>query len=215
MSRPLFFLLASIVTAVGLAVVVWAAYRIPKLAPLRTKLIAVVLLLVYIAIIILRPSAWPIIDLAVLLGAVGGAVLIGGSLSSSGAVVAFLVTAAVVDVLSISTGFSRTIIEQYQEGSSDLLLYLALVVPIVGRLVPIVGVSDLLVGGAAATALTRIGLRPLAVIAVIAIGFVAALAYGLWQGGAPGLPFIAVTVSLLVWRSSTGSTRRIDDTPIP
>jgi hypothetical protein len=32
---------------------------------------------------------------------------------------------------------------------------------------------------------------------------VRALAYGLWRGGAPALPFIAVAVLFLVWRHSS------------
>jgi hypothetical protein len=153
---------------------------------------------------------WPVIDLAVLTGAAGAAVLIGGGLSSSGAVVAFLIAAAAVDILSVSGGLSRVIIERYQDGTSDLLLYLTLVVPIGGSLIPIVGISDLLIGGAAATALIRLGLRPVAVMGAIAAGLLGALAYGLWRGGAPALPFLAVTVFLLVWRNSTGSTPPVD-----
>jgi hypothetical protein len=144
------------------------------------------------------------------MGAIGGAVLIGANLRTARSVVAFLVTAAVVDILSISSGFSRLIIDQYQAGTSDLLLYLTLVMPIGTRLVPIVGVSDLLVGGSAATALIRIGLRPIAVIGALTVGFIAALAYGLWRGGAPGLPFIAVTIFLVVWWSSIDPARQVN-----
>ncbi|MCP5100399.1 MAG: hypothetical protein GY943_33025 [Chloroflexi bacterium] len=108
----------------------------------------------------------------------------------------------------MSGGLSHAIIERYQDGTSDLLLYLTLVVPINGRLIPIVGISDLFLGGSAATALIRLGLKPVAAIGAIAIGLLGALAYGIWQGGAPALPFIAVAVFLLVWRTSVGSTRQ-------
>lgn len=207
MARSLFFLLASAVTVAGLIAVVWAACRIPRLPRLRTKLLAGILLVAYIAVIVIRRSSWPVSDLAVLLGATGGAVLIGTSLRSSQSVVAFLVTAAVIDILSLSSGLSRTIVDRWQAGTSDLLLYLTLVVPIKGRLVPMVGVGDLLVGGAAAMALIRTGFKPIAVNGALAIGLIAALAYGLWRGGAPGLPFMAVTISLLVWRISPDPAR--------
>jgi hypothetical protein len=199
MSLWFFFLLASAITVGGLVVVTWATRRIAKLDIRRARLLALTFIAVYGAVLILRPSGWLLTDLAVLLGAVGGALLIGSSLGDSGAVVAFLVTAAIVDVISITFGVSRGIIDRFTEGTSDLLLYLALVGPIGGRLVPIVGISDLLIGGSAATALIRLEFRPLAVVGAIALGFIAALAYGLWQGGAPGLPFIALTVALLVW----------------
>ncbi len=114
----------------------------------------------------------------------------------------FLGVAAVVDIVSMSGGVSRMLIEQYRDGTSELLLYLTLVAPIRGRAIPIVGIGDLLVGGAAATALLRLGLRPVAVMGAIAIGLLSALAYGLWRGGAPAVPFIAVAVLVLVWHHS-------------
>jgi len=206
MSRSLLLILSATVTIGGLVVVAWVARLVPRLAPRRTKLLAGILLLIYGAVIMLRLSAWPVIDIAVLMGAVGAAVLIGGSLSSPGAVVVFLVTAAAVDILSFKGGLTRVIIERYQDGTSDLLLYLTLVVPIDGLITPIVGISDLFIGGATAAALFRLGFRPVAAVGAIAIGLLVALAYGIWQGGAPALPFVAAAVSLLVWRNSSAST---------
>ena len=110
MSRTLLLILATTVTIGGLVVVVWATHLVPRLAPTRTRLLAGILLLIYGAVVILRPSSWPVIDLAVLMGAVGAAVLIEGGLSTTGSVVAFLVTAAVIDILSVSGGLSRAII---------------------------------------------------------------------------------------------------------
>jgi hypothetical protein len=46
----------------------------------------------------------------------------------------------------MSGGLSNMLIERYRDGSSDLLLYLTLVVPIRGRAIPIVGIGNLLVG---------------------------------------------------------------------
>jgi len=202
MSRTLLLILATTVTIGGLAVVVWVASQVLRLTPFRARLLAGILLLIYGAALIFRPSAWLVIDIAVLLGAVGATLLIGGGLSNSGAVVAMLVAAVAVDILSVSGGLTRAIIDGYQDGTSDLLLYLALVVPIGGRLIPIVGISDLLIGGSAAVALIRLGLRPVAVIGAITIGLLGALVYGIWRGGVAALPFIAVAVLLLVWLNS-------------
>ena len=215
MSRTLLLILATTVTIGGLVVVVWVASQVLRLAPFRARLLAGIFLLIYGAVLIFRPSAWPVINIAVLIGAVGAMVLIGGGLSSSGAVVAMLVAAAAVDILSVSGGLSRAIIDGYRDGTSDLLLYLTLVVPIGGRLTPILGISDLLIGGSAAVALIRLGLRPVAVIGAIAIGLLGALAYGIWRGGVAALPFIAIAVLLLVWLNSVGSTRHNDDTSTP
>jgi len=213
MSRSLILILAAIVTIGGLVAVVWAARQILRLGPLKARLLAGIFLFVYGTVVIIRPSAWPVIDLAVLVGAAGAAVLVGGSLSSIGAVVTFLLAAAAVDILSVTGGLTRAIIDGYRDGASDLLLYLALVVPIDGRIIPIVGISDLLISGSAAIALVRRGLRPIVVIGAIAIGLLGALAYGIWQGGVAALPFIAVAVVLLAWRYSAASTRHVDGEP--
>lgn len=203
MSRSSFSILAAFVTLGGLAVVVGTARLVSRIAPSRTRALAGGLLLTYATVLVLRPFGWLAIDLAVLAGAVGGVLLLERGLRTAAAVIAFLVVAAVVDVLSVSGGASRMLIERYREGTSDLLLYLTLAVPVRGRAIPIVGIGDLLVGGAAAVALLRLGLRPIAVMGALATGLLTALAYGLWRGGAPAVPFIAAAVSYLVWRHST------------
>jgi len=213
MSRSLFSVVAAFVTLGGLAAVVLAARWVPRVAPSWTKPLAGCCLLTYCAVLVLRPSAWPVMDFAVLTGAVGGVLLLERGLRTPGAVTAFLVVAAVVDMLSVSGGVSRALIERYREGTSDFLLYLTLVVPIRSRVVPIVGIGDLLIGGAAATALLRLGLRPLVVMGTFAIGLLTALAYGLWRGGAPAVPFVAAAVLFLVWRHSIRPARQSGSDP--
>jgi len=105
-----------------------------------------------------------------------------------------MTVAAVVNLWSMGGGFTRALLESYREGTSTLLLYLTLAVPVGGRLVPIVGIGDLVVGGAAAAALLRLGVRPLGIASALADGLLGALAYGRWRGGAPALPFVAVAV---------------------
>jgi hypothetical protein len=207
MSRSLFSVLAAVVTVGGLAAVVWASRLAGTISPSRRKLLAGALLLTYGAAVFLRPSPWPVIDLAVLAGAVGGVLLIEGGLRTPASVAVFLAVAAVVDLLSFSGGFTRILIQRHAAGSGNLLLYLCLVMPVHGHAIPIVGIGDLFVGGAAATALLRLGLRPAAVMGMIAVGLLSALAYGLWRGGAPALPFIAVAVFFLVWRTGAGRAR--------
>jgi hypothetical protein len=205
MSRTVFSLLAAVVTLGGLAVVVWAARFGSRLFARRARHAAFTSILLYGATLILRPSSWLVGDLAVLLGAAGGVQLIEGGLKTPGAVAAFLSVAAVVDVISMSGGLSRMLVEAYRQGTSDFLLYLTLTVPIRGQVVPIVGIGDLLVGGAAAVALLRLGFGRAPVMGAMAAGLMAALAYGLWRGGAPAVPFIAVAVIALVWRRSARS----------
>ncbi|HEY9142184.1 MAG TPA: hypothetical protein VIN93_14900 [Bryobacteraceae bacterium] len=208
MSRSLFSALAAAVTVSGLAAVVCLSRLVGAVSVSRRTLLAGALLLAYGAALVLRPSPWPAIDLAVLAGATGGVLLIESGLQTQPAVAVFLAVAAVVDLLSFSGGFTHILVERYRAGSGSLLLYLSLDVPVRGHAIPIVGIGDLLVGGAAAAALLRLGLRPAAVMSAIIFGLLSALAYGLWRGGAPALPFIAVAVFFLVWRqrSATGVT---------
>ncbi len=204
----LFALLASGITLSGVAAVVALVHWCSRIAGRRSRHLALAFLLSYMAVLVVRPAAWPVIDLAVLVGAAGAVLLLEGGLVSPPAVVAFLCVAATVDVLSMSGGLSRLLIERYRDGTSQLLLYLTLVAPVRGRPVPIVGIGDLLVAGMAATALIRLRLRAVAVMGSIASGLLAALAYGLWRGGAPAVPFIATAVLVLVWRHSLRGSRR-------
>ncbi len=205
MSRSLFSVLAAVMTVGGLAAVVSVSRIASTISPSSRRLLTCALLVAYGAALFLRPSFWPVIDLAVLAGAVGGVLWLERGLQTPPAVAVFLAVAAVVDYLSFSGGFTRVLVERYRAGSGGLLLYLSLDVPIRGHAIPIVGIGDLLVGGAAATALIRLGLRPAAVIGTIAVGLLTALAYGLWRGGAPALPFVAVAVFLLVWRQHSAA----------
>ena len=97
MSWSLFSLLASVVTLGGVFAVVLGARLGGRLQPSRTKPLAAALLLSYALVLILRPSAWPLMNLGVLLGAIGGVLLLERGLGSVGAVAVFLAVAAVVD----------------------------------------------------------------------------------------------------------------------
>jgi hypothetical protein len=200
MSYSLFSALAAAVTVAGFATVVWISRLAGRMPPSRRWLLACGMLAAYGAVLAFRPMAWPVIDLAVLAGAIGGVLLLEGALQTAAAVAVFLSVAAVVDTLSMSAGLSHVLVEQLRKGSSHLLLYLALVMPVRGATIPIVGISDLFVGGSAAVALIRLKLRPVAVIGTLTAGLLSALAFGLWRGPTPALPFLAVAVWLLLWR---------------
>ena len=200
MSLWLFSALAAAVTVAGFAIVVWISSVARRMPPWRKRLLAFGLLAAYAAVLVFRPMEWPIIDLAVLAGAIGGVLLIEGALQTAAAVAVFLSVAAIVDVLSMAGGLSRIMIEGFRTGSSRLLLYVALVSPVRGSTIPIVGISDLFVGGSAAVALVRLKLNPVAVMSAMIGGFLSAVAYGLWRGPTPALPFLALAVWLLFWR---------------
>ena len=164
-------------------------------------LVGVSLAVLYGALLWLRPTSWWTIDLAVVAGAIGGALLLQATMRSRIAVATFVVTAAAVDLLSVSGGLTKAVVDSYRAGGSDLLLYLTLVAPSEGSVRPIIGVGDLLVGGAAGAALLRTTESPARVLCALAAGLGTALAVGLWRGGVAALPFIAVACLLALSRS--------------
>jgi hypothetical protein len=197
----LFSALSAAVTVAGFVAVVWLSRLAGKRLPKGPKLLlALGLLACYAAVLIFRPLAWPVIDAAVLAGATGGVLLFEGTLQAPAAVAVFLAVAATVDVLSMAGGLSHVLIERFRTGQSHLLLYLALVAPLHRATIPIVGISDLFIGGTAATALIRLKVPPFRVMATMIGGFLCAVAVGLWLGPTPALPFLAVPVGVLVNR---------------
>jgi hypothetical protein len=148
-----------------------------------------------------RPLEWPVIDLAVLAGAIGGVIWFERGVQSAPALVVFITVAAVMDFISMmSGGLTRVLVEHYEKGTSGLLMYLALVAPFHGSTIPIIGISDLFIGGCVALGLIRLKLRPAEVIGTLLVALLAPLAIGLWRGGAPAVPFMAVAVYFLLWR---------------
>jgi len=204
MSLWLFSALAAAVTVAGFATVVWMSRLAGRTPPSQRRWLAFGLVTAYAAELIFRPPGWPVIDLAVLAGAIGGVILFEGGLQTAAAIVVFVTVAGLIDFISMMSGggLSRALLEHYKAGTNSLLLYLALVWPVRGHIIPIVGISDLFIGGSAAAALMRIKLPPLAVMLTMSAALLIALAVGLWRGGAPALPFLAAAVWLLVWRHS-------------
>ncbi len=159
----------------------------------RTRL-AVAVLALYGLVLIVRPPSPLASNVAVLLAAVGVGVLVGRTLSSRGAIIAFCITIALVDLLSFGGGLTRMIIDNYREGSSNLLVYLAVTVRSQGQTVPVVGVGDMAVLAALYQGLRGVG-QPTSRVVVVLLGALgSALMIGLAVGGAPALPILAVSV---------------------
>lgn len=209
MSQFLFALLASAVMIAALVVVYAAAQGAAYLPrPVHSRL-AVAALLGYGLVLTLRPPGWALIDVTVLSAAAGGALLLARWLPNPSAILIFLAVAALANVISTSVGPTAAFVEQYQDGQNDLLLYLTVVLPLQGRIVPIVGVGDLFAGGAVATVLLHQKYRAGPVFGTVALGLILALVYAFWRGGIAAMPWMAATVALLVWwgpirRSNSG-----------
>jgi hypothetical protein len=189
------------VTLIGLTLVIVSGWLAGRLTPAQRLLLSATCLILYGIGLLFAPSRWILFDVAVLFGALGVVLLLERLIGSDArAVLVFVMVAAVVDIISFSSGLTRTIVDQYRAGDSDLLLYLSLVAPYRGRGVQIVGIADLIIGGTVATALFRYQYRFFPVWAAIGAGLVGALGVGLWRsGGVPAVPFIAGATMLLLW----------------
>jgi hypothetical protein len=171
-----------------------------RIAPRPRLVLAIALLTGYSGVCVWQPGAWWFADAALLLAAAAGGLLIGRFLGSTGAVVAFCVTIAVVDLFSFGGGLTRHIMESYREGESRLLLYLTVSVPYGGAVRPIAGVGDLLILASLFSALVRLGHSKLRAFLVPTAGLTAALLVGLVRGGVAALPFVAVvTILYVLW----------------
>lgn len=127
--------------------------------------------------------------------------VLGRGIGSPGAAVAFLVTAATVDVISFATGVTRALLRGYVSGRSHALEHLSLTLPLLGHAVPVIGIGDLMLLAATVGILRRLGHGAVPAILLPTLPFVLALAAGLLLGtGVPALPFLAVVVGVFLTR---------------
>lgn len=158
----------------------------------RPLLLAVVLVAAWTALLAIGSRTVAVSDAAVLLGAVGGAVLLSRLLRDNAAVVSFLAAATIADLYSYLRGPWRALLDG--ERGRTLLQYLAIAVTDDTGTVLVVGIADLLVAGAAFAALVRLR-HPrwrVALILIVALG--AAVILGTVVGGMPAIAFLAVAV---------------------
>ena len=198
MPPTIILIVATAVTTTGLLLVTTLVRALGRYRPVTQRMLVWTTLAAYGVLLWLQPAGWTVTNIAVILAAAAGAHLLSSQLRSPSAVVVFLVTASVVDFVSFSGGLTHRIVESYRSGGNQLLLYLTLSVPMAGRIVPIVGFGDLLVGGAAISALVQAGLPPRPVWIAIIAGLVGALIIGISIGGAPAVPMMAAACLILV-----------------
>jgi hypothetical protein len=164
---------------------------------------------VYIVLLRTQTAAWLVSDIVVILVSLLAASAIGLTLSSSSALIVFCITAGIVDFFSFSGGLTDKIITDYQQGQNLLLQYLSITIPLNGRLLPIIGIGDLVILGSIYYALRQLGHDSWLAFLFPLGGLLTALTLGLWLGGIYALPFIGgATIFYLFWTerksSSTG-----------
>jgi hypothetical protein len=161
----------------------------------------VIILAAYAILLQTQVSPWLISDCAVLLMALLAASTIGLTLTSSLALVAFCITAGIVDFFSFSGGLTAEIIADYAQGHRLLLQYLSITVPLSGQIVPLIGIGDLIILGSVYYVLPQLGYNGWLIFLAPLVGLLSALIVGLLIGGKYAIPFIggATCVYLLCW----------------
>lgn len=152
---------------------------------------------VHIGALVMAVEYLPLSNALVLATAAGGAVLIGRAVTGKGALIALAVTASIVDIASFTGGPTAWLLSSQSGGAEGLLRYLTVSVPWDERIVPAVGIGDLLLLGSFAIGLRLLGQSRWVAAVVPGIGLLAAMAIGLAVGGAFGIPFMAAGVVLV------------------
>ena len=106
----------------------------------------------------------------------------------------FLLTASMVDLMSVAGGPTKALIDAAAAGTSDLILYLAILLPWEGKLIPALGVSDLFGLAVMFASLRRQDFGAASTFVWGFCGILAALFVGLVRGGVAGYPFLAAAV---------------------
>lgn len=173
----------------------------------------VIALAAYAVLLWTKVAQWPISDIAVMLVALLAAATIGPNITSSSALITFCLTAGIVDFFSFSGGLTAKIIADYEQGHSLLLQYLSITAPLSDRIIPIIGIGDLIILGSVYCALPRIGHHDWLTFLFPLGGLLIALGVGLLMGGIYALPFIGgATIAYLLWRTKARSSPPIGNT---
>jgi len=161
-------------------------------------IIATITIVLYAIFLFIKPDGWLLIDLIILLVAALGGAGLGLFISSKSSLVVFVIAAGVVDIYSVKGGITSKLINNYKDGTSDLLNYLVISIPVDGNLKPIVGIGDYFILAAICFAMIRLGYNKPLLLAAPLSGLLIALIVGLFIGGIYAIPFIALTTIIYV-----------------
>lgn len=188
-----------LVTSIASSILVFLISRnITGLANRSVVLLAILAFGSYALLLLFKPDYWILINVVVLsVAGIGGSGL-GLIVSSKVSLITFCIVASVVDIYSATQGATSNIVDNYREGSSDLLRYLAISMPVDGAVRPIVGIGDFLIMSVVYFVLLRLGYSQMALVLAPLSGLVLAILVGLLVGGIFAIPFIAATTILFL-----------------
>jgi hypothetical protein len=128
--------------------------------------------------------------------------LLSRQIRSAGALATLLAAGAIADLISTQVGPSRWLASQAQHASGlALIQFLAVSIQLKGKLVPVIGVSDLMFFTVCVSAVRSLGWPETPALVVPLLGILSALGVGLFAGFTPALPFLAAAVLLYSYAS--------------
>lgn len=209
MSRPGIYAILALVVVISCLLEYWAARFLSSLPGSKQKrVVGCSLALCALPLALFRTSIVTS-DCFVLLTALVAGILLSRTVGSVGALVTMLLVAAVVDFISTQVGPSRWLVEQARQSRGvTVLRYLAVSIQLRGKIIPIIGVGDLMFFTVCVTTLRRMGWTGTKAFAAPVAGLLSALGVGLWAGFTPALPFVAAAVLL-----SAGLSRTLSHEP--
>jgi len=158
----------------------------------------------YALLLFWRPDSPWVPNLAIILAGICIGFLLGQLLGSTGSVLTFLCTAAIVDLLSFSDGLTNQIVEAYRSGGSNVLRFLAVFLELGGQEYAVIGVSDIALVAAAYLGLYRATGSDWEPAIWLLLGLFLAFLAGMFLGGAPGIPFLAAGAGAFILRRRRG-----------
>lgn len=200
-------MILAVATAGGL-VVIACTHSLISGPRSRTRTVALLGMLLYVLVLLLRPSNLIVSNVALLLAATSVGATIGYVLGSRGAILLFCLVMAVIDSVSFNEGLTRGLLQVYASSDGDLLRYVALTIPIDDRILPVIGFGDLLVLSALHSGLYQLAMPTLLSVTALLASLIVAVFVGLSTGGVPALPVIAAGAAILMLaRPSIGRRR--------
>jgi hypothetical protein len=182
----------------SMSIVLVGTQRLAKMQPRRRNSLIIITLLSYLVLLIIQvPQMW-LSNGIVILASISGGLLICSFNRSKGGVVAFVITAAVVDFFSFSGGLTRWIINNNKISNTLVLQYLTISLHLEGHIQYIIGIGDLMIASAVGVSLNRLKYPPWRTNLVLLSAVLFAISIGLTVGSIPALPIIAFVTVLYI-----------------
>lgn len=124
-------------------------------------------------------------------------ILLGRQVASASALSIMLVVAAISDVISTYSGFTKLLINRAGHSHGvTAIQFLSVSIPLNGRAIPVIGVGDLMFFTVCVSVAIRLRWPQTFALLVPLAGLLTALSFGLFIGFSPALPFLAAAILL-------------------